>query len=145
MLDARAGAGHRAALAGTFGIEEAHITETPERCDPTDKWSATTCEDTLPVEIANNDEYTPEFIIPRGIGYYHKVGACGCCLCAASAAPVRRASQRRRDAAARVVVRVGVALTRSPSRSATGKSTTNRAATGPTRRAPLASGRRTTL
>jgi len=45
----------------------------PERCDPTDKWSPTTCIDTLPVEIANNDVYTPDFIIPRGIGYYHKV------------------------------------------------------------------------
>ena len=58
--------------AATFGIEEAHITEAPERCDPTDKWSPVTCDDKLPTEIANNDKYTPEFIIPRGIGYYHK-------------------------------------------------------------------------
>lgn len=57
---------------GTFGIEEAHITEAPERCDPTDKWSPVTCDDALPVEVANNDVYTPDFIIPRGIGYYHK-------------------------------------------------------------------------
>ena len=73
VLDASGRVGYDTVLAAaTFGIEEAHITEAPERCDPTDKWSPVTCNDKLPTEIANNDEYTPEFIIPRGIGYYHK-------------------------------------------------------------------------
>ena len=45
MLDARARSSVLAT--GTFGIEEAHITEAPERCDPTDKWSPVACVDTL--------------------------------------------------------------------------------------------------
>ena len=61
---------YRAEL-GSFGIEEAHITQAPQRCDATDKWSATSCDDVLPSEIPEDAAYTPDFIIPRGIGYYH--------------------------------------------------------------------------
>ena len=73
----------RAELA--FGIEEVHITDfkKQDRCDPVgksptinnpDDWAPITCEDDQPSEIANHDVYTPDFLIPRGIGYYHKHG-----------------------------------------------------------------------
>ena len=72
VLEAR---GHvvRAAELGSFGIEEEPFTDMPKsaRCDNTDKWSPTTCDDPFPSEIPESAEYTPEFVIPRGIGYYH--------------------------------------------------------------------------